>query len=322
VIDFLVLLSIPALSQVFSKSVSLWLTLTGVLITGCATAVLFGSVLGMSALFPPSYTGAVMSGNGIAGLVSIFLRIITKVSLPNSTRGLKFSSMLFFGLAAFTILICVVSFVVLLKLPVTQYYLLKNKPQKKDYDSINTTPLLQTEARQQTTTATIVLKKIWREALMAFLVFFVTLSLFPGITSEIKSKSLTEDWFQIILISLFMVCDFVGRTLPRWIQLFKSQTLWIPILSRFLFFVLFALCIKPRIFESDYAAYAIMILFALSNGYCGTLAMMYGPTRVEEFEKELAGTTMSFFLNLGIFIAVHFAVLLLYFVTGNIGIKF
>jgi len=65
-----------------------------------------------------------------------------------------------------------------------------------------------------------------------------------------------------------------------------------------------------------------MLLFALTNGYCGTLAMMYGPTNTESHEKEKAGTMMSFFLNFGIFIATHFALLLLYLITGSIGISF
>lgn len=44
--------------------------------------------MGLTALFPPEYTGAFMSGNGVAGIVVGLLRIITKASLPNTTEGM------------------------------------------------------------------------------------------------------------------------------------------------------------------------------------------------------------------------------------------
>jgi len=46
--------------------------------------------------------------------------------------------------------------------------------------------------------------------------------------------------------------------------------------------------------------------------------MMFGPSGVANHEKEIAGTMMSFFLNLGIFVAVHFALLELYLVQGTL----
>jgi len=45
--------------------------------------------------------------------------------------------------------------------------------------------------------------------------------------------------------------------------------------------------------------------------------MMFGPTGAKEGDKEVAGIIMSLFLNLGIFLAVHFAYLLLYVVQGQ-----
>jgi len=50
--------------------------------------------------------------------------------------------------------------------------------------------------------------------------------------------------------------------------------------------------------------------------------MMYGPTEAESHEKEQAGIMMSFFLNFGIFVATHIALLELFLLTGSIGISF
>lgn len=46
-----------------------------------------------------------------------------------------------------------------------------------------------------------IFRKVWIQAFNVFFVFFVTLSLFPGVTSLIRSfGKLNEAWFQIILI--------------------------------------------------------------------------------------------------------------------------
>lgn len=50
---------------------------------GCAAAMLFGTILGLGALFPPQFTGAIMAGNGIAGIIAGGLRIITKAALSD-----------------------------------------------------------------------------------------------------------------------------------------------------------------------------------------------------------------------------------------------
>jgi hypothetical protein len=42
-------------------------------------------VLGLASLLPPKYITAVMSGNGVAGILAGLLRIITKLALPNGT---------------------------------------------------------------------------------------------------------------------------------------------------------------------------------------------------------------------------------------------
>lgn len=64
-----------------------------------------------------------------------------------------------------------------------------------------------------------------------------------------------------------MIFDFTGRTLPKWFNLFSAQYLWLPVLVRAVFFVLFIFCVKPKYFESDIIPYVLMSVFALTNGY-------------------------------------------------------
>ena len=160
-----------------------------------------------------------------------------------------------------------------------------------------------------------VFKKMWIEVLEVFWVFFVTLTIFPGLTLQIPSQfgPQFQAWFGILLIFDFQIFDYVGRTCPRWLMLFSRRTLWIPVALRTAFVLLFLLCIPPlRVITIDGLPYLFMALFAWTNGYCGTLSMMFGPTRVTDREKETAGAIMGFALNLGIWAAVQFAVLVDY----------
>lgn len=74
--------------------------------------------------------------------------------------------------------------------------------------------------------------------------------------------------------------------------------------------VLFAAAATRQVINSDLFMYASMILFGLSNGYLGTLAMMYGPARVGVFDKEQAGTVMVFCLTIGLTSGVWTGVLI------------
>ena len=81
---------------------------------------------------------------------------------------------------------------------------------------------------QPTASVVEVFRKIIPQASAAFLVFFVTLSIFPGVTSLVQSKGNLGDWFQIIMtvkditfkIGIFNYCrdwfHFVGIVYVIW----------------------------------------------------------------------------------------------------------
>ena len=151
------------------------------------------------------------------------------------------------------------------------------------------------------------------------------------------SISFLFPWLQPQTQFTFQVFDFIGRSLPRFFILFSPRTLWIPTVLRFGFFPLFILCLGthsgtiPLVFDSDGWYYPFMAIFALTNGYCGSmypslsvffvslslslsfslslslffsfssflflssklaLAMMFGPVNALEHEKEVAGIVM------------------------------
>ena len=52
--------------------------------------------------------------------------------------------------------------------------------------------------------------KLWKLLLTVFIVFKVTLLVFPGITSQVQNCSIS-DWSPVILVLAFNTTDFISR---------------------------------------------------------------------------------------------------------------
>lgn len=74
-------------------------------------------------------------------------------------------------------------------------------------------------------------KCVWPYMLSICSVYFVTLSLFPGIESEIVSCRLAS-WMPVVLFAVFNLFDFIGKVRRSWLLLYiHSQCSWSLILS-------------------------------------------------------------------------------------------
>eukprot|EP01125_Pyxidicula_operculata_P007384 TRINITY_DN2515_c0_g1_i1.p1 TRINITY_DN2515_c0_g1~~TRINITY_DN2515_c0_g1_i1.p1 ORF type:complete len:432 (-),score=87.27 TRINITY_DN2515_c0_g1_i1:18-1313(-) len=336
-VSFLSLVSVYMINETsITESVRMVLSLVLVVFSGITSAVLIGSSFGVIAALPPEYTGALMSGQGLAGVFVGVLKLLMNFwwfpiaeNDPNKSTIISESGVIYFGISSWVILICSICTAILMN---SQFY--KYHQEKKFFiqpvhlDSASnmdlSVPLNEglgenTKKDLSTVSFTGVIKKIWVDALSAFIIFVVTLSLFPGFTVRFRSydESITKN-YGVILITLFQVFDFIGRTVPKWITWPPKQYIWIPSWSRVVFYVFFMFCTFTDFFPSNYIAYFIMILFSLSNGYLSTLAMMNGPTRVDEDELETAGILMGGALQLGVLLGSHLSILLLYIATGKI----
>eukprot|EP00742_Colponemidia_sp_Colp-10_P001687 GILJ01001808.1.p1 GENE.GILJ01001808.1~~GILJ01001808.1.p1 ORF type:complete len:449 (-),score=62.99 GILJ01001808.1:160-1506(-) len=298
-----------------------------VCILGFSDAIVQGSIYGLAGQFNSRYIGAVMAGNGVAGLVVSCLRLLTKgIFISNETDGPRYSAYLYFAIAAFVNFLCIVVYwFVLDRSPLTKHYLSKSSQTRVKYITesfTNQTPeelieqarLNETPKTDTWTLAKGVLRGIvtlYKQVnLLAWTVgfnFLVSLALFPGITYLMKSETDLGDWYALLLVTEFNLFDLIGRTAPKWDSLifFTEKNVWIPVLLRVAFFPLFWFALPgSKFFESDVWMYLFMGVFSLTNGYFGTLAMMFGPNRVANKDKETAGTVMVFFLTAGLTLGV------------------
>ena len=149
-------------------------------------------------------------------------------------------------------------------------------------------------------------------SIAVFLVFWATLALFPGITSQLEStdpvlnlNSKTNPqgtgWFSIIMVCVFDLGDLIGRWLPNRPSavIVGPRGVLIGSVLRFVFFPLFVLHLK-RYIVGDVWAYAIMFFFSLTNGYFATLSLMFASDAAPAQHKEYVGVLTVFALTLGL----------------------
>lgn len=161
-----------------------------------------------------------------------------------------------------------------------------------------------------------ILKKTWVLGACVFYVFFISIMIFPAVSSGIQSMNkdsgnpLTTTYFvPLTSFLLYNVADFCGRQVTAWLQVPgpTSRVLPLLVISRTVLVPLFMFCnYQPRyhlhnvFFAHDLFPVVFICLLGISNGYLGTLPMIYGPKVVPRELAEPAGVIMSFFLTLGL----------------------
>ncbi|XP_072947546.1 equilibrative nucleoside transporter 4 [Epargyreus clarus] len=134
------------------------------------------------------------------------------------------------------------------------------------------------------------------------LVYFTTLSLYPGIASEVPSCRLGS-WMPIVLISSFNVFDFCGKIAAAWPYEWSRSQLLMASGLRLLLVPLMLLCAAPR--ESPHIvddAYPIFfsVVLGFTNGLFGSIPMIMAPSRVGRDHREIAGNMMTLSYNGGL----------------------
>ncbi|KAM4772346.1 equilibrative nucleoside transporter 1 [Rhinophrynus dorsalis] len=307
------------------------LTMIKIIFINSFGAILQGSLFGLAALFPASYTTPIMSGQGLAGAFAAFSMICALAS--GST--LEDSAFGYFITACVVILLALLSYIALPKLEFYRYYTneslrdsSKNSPSteleiNKDLlkNGENAVETRSPESGKQSIIN--ILKKIWMMALSVCLVFTVTIGIFPSVTADVKSTIAGKSKWDIYFIPvscflLFNLFDWAGRSITALCMWPGKDSKILPLMVavRLVFLPLFMLCnVYPRTYLPVYLAHdawyiCIMIVFALSNGYLASLCMCFGPKKVDVHEAETAGAIMAFFLSLGLALGAGFSFLL------------
>ncbi|KAI8371566.1 nucleoside transporter-domain-containing protein [Radiomyces spectabilis] len=315
----------------FSGTGYFWMILGLLVVTGASTSLFQASVFAEASRFPYKYMQAVMSGQGVAGVAVAVSSIVS--ALAGSTTGTpdpsaSARSALIYFLSAFGItLAAFIGRLILSQQPFYTHQIRKDVPSLSDdmEEEIDARDFLASEPPFS------VMDTVRKSTGLIFAVgyiFMVTLAVFPSITALIKSvrrhdpsglatpnhnRFFDDDIFVAFHFLLFNVGDWVGRTMPiiDSLRTFNVKALVTMSVARTLFIPAFLLCNVvvsddrrlPVLFGNDLAYFIIVWLFAVTNGWMGSLTMMAAPQQSfirTATEKSVIGTVMSFSLVLGL----------------------
>ncbi|CAJ0834813.1 9766_t:CDS:2 [Entrophospora sp. SA101] len=317
VISFLLISLSTRNTDLVSPTVYFYFVIFLVGISGVTTAYLQNDIFGITAQISPKYTQAVMSGQGLVGLgvsISQIVSVLNPKQLTNNDDDLELSNSAFiYFLSAFIILIIsLISYAILTKLPLFLYH-----HQSKNIDIIieeednEEKPLLNKKSFN------ITFIRIIRLVYSIIFVFMITLSLFPSITTSIKSTAKDDEksgyqkdyLFVPLHFLMFNFGDLLGKSLPiiKFFVIKNIDLLMLMSTSRIIFIPLILLCntdigdkrLFPLLITNDFLYFFIILLFSFSNGYLASLIMMTGP-QIQNVNKGLAGILLTFCMVFGL----------------------
>lgn len=222
----------------------------------------------------------------MTGIIISILRIITKASLPQTPKGLQISAHLYFMVATIFLLCCIVLSNLQYKLPVMQHYRQR---------------LLEENTLCSGTKFWAVAGKIKGPAFGIFIIYIVTLSIFPGFIAEDLESKLLKDWYPILLITVYNFADLIGKSLTAFYVLQSiKRAIWAST-ARLLLYPLFILCLHgPKWLKTEVPMVVLTFFLGFTNGYLTSVLMILAPKSVPFSESELSAIVMTVFLGFGL----------------------
>ncbi|KAI3957581.1 hypothetical protein MKW92_027745 [Papaver armeniacum] len=279
---------------------------------GVADAHVQGGMIGDLSFMCPEFLQSFLAGSAASGALTSALRLITKAAFENSKNGLRKGALLFFGISAFFELLCVLLYAyVFPKLPIVKYYRAKAASEGSKTVSADLAaggmktvlPDIEQAAQEERLSNKQLLLQNMDYAITVFLIYILTLSIFPGFLSEDTGKHSLGSWYALVLIAMYNVWDLIGRYIPviECLKLKSRKGLVIASLSRFLLIPCFY-------FTAKYGDQGWMILLTsylgLTNGYLTVCVLTVAPEGYKGPEQNALGNLLVFFLGMGIFAGV------------------
>ncbi|KAF6163343.1 hypothetical protein GIB67_025207 [Kingdonia uniflora] len=281
---------------------------------GAADACVQGGMVGDLSFMCPEFIQSFLAGGAASGALTSGLRLITKAGFENSQNGLRKGALMFFGISFIFELLCLLLYAYIFpKLPIVKFYRSKassegSKTVAADLAAggIQALPTDRDEEDpkrlERLSNKQLLMQNIDYAADM-FLIYLLTLSIFPGFLSEDTGKHKLGSWYALVLIAMYNVLDLVGRYVPviDWLKLKSRKGLTIATLARFLL-------IPAFYFTAKYGDQGWMILLTsflgLTNGYLTVCVLTVAPKGYKGPEQNALGNLLVLFLVGGIFTGV------------------
>ncbi|GAV83284.1 Nucleoside_tran domain-containing protein [Cephalotus follicularis] len=278
---------------------------------GVADGNVEGGMIGDLSFMQPEFLQSFLAGFAASGVLTSALRLITKAAFENSKDGLRKGAILFLAITCLFELLCLLLYAyVFPKLPIVKYYRSKaasegSKTVSADLAAGGIQTVSQQEAKidpkqlERLSTKELLLQNI-DYAIDMFLIYVLTLSIFPGFLYEDTGKHSLGSWYSLVLVAMYNSWDLIGRYIPliKVIKLESRKGLTIAILSRFLFVPAFYFTAK---YGDQGWMIALTSILGLSNGYLTVCVFTSAPKGYKGPEQNALGNVLVLFLLGGIF---------------------
>lgn len=281
---------------------------------GVADAHVQGGMVGDLAFMRPEFIQSFFAGLAASGALTSALRLITKAAFEKFDDGLRKGAMLFLAISTFFEFLCIFLYAfVFAKLPIVKYY--RTKAAREGSKTVSSDLAAAGIKTEPTETANgdaklperLSSKQLFFQnidyALDLFLIYVLTLSIFPGFLYENTGTHQLGSWYTLVLIAMYNVWDLISRYIPlvQCLKLESRKGLMIAILSRFLFVPAFYFTAK----YGDQGWMIMLISFlGLTNGYLTVCVMTAAPKGYTGPEANALGNLLVLCLLGGIFSGV------------------
>ncbi|XP_059659977.1 equilibrative nucleotide transporter 3-like [Cornus florida] len=277
---------------------------------GVADAHVEGGMVGDLSFMSPEFIQSFLAGLAASGALTSALRLVTKAAFEKSDNGLRKGAMLFLAISTFFEFLCIFLYAIYFpKLPIVKYY--RSKAASEGSKTVSA-DLKAAGIQTQTEDHSKSLERLSNKqlffqnidyALDLFLIYVLTLSIFPGFLYENTGSHQLGSWYPLVLIAMYNVWDLISRYIPlvKCLKLESRKGLMFAILSRFLF-------IPAFYFTAKYGDQGWMIMLVsilgLTNGYLTVCVLTVAPKGYKGPEQNALGNLLVLCLLGGIFAGV------------------
>lgn len=279
---------------------------------GVADAHVEGGVVGELSFMCPEFIQSYFVGLAASGALTSSLRFITKASFENSHDGLRKGAIMFFAISAIFELLCVFLYAFTFpKLPIVKYYRMKAASEGSMTVSADLSAggiqMGSPRAKEDTNVNRLSNKKLFMQnidyAFDLYMIYVLTLSIFPGFLSEDTGTHRLGSWYVLVLIALYNGWDLIARFIPMidCLKLKSRKGIMVATLSRLVFLPAFY-------FTAKHGGEGWMIFLTsflgLTNGYLTVCVFTAAPKGYKGPEANALGNLLMLCLLGGIFSGV------------------
>ena len=341
------LLSLPIVVVNFEKN-----SLTGfilsaaiILIQGLVNALCMSGFFGLTSFFPREMINISLStGQGISGILMNIIGyiVLASVNTGNNEYDAQLGAIIYFSISGLILFLTLITLIYAFKTEYFRYYLGKTK----DFESksqqieseIENQPITKASITDKSTAELIekvnesvekkeeitfsqLFKRLYEIDLLSCFIYIITFSLFPSVSISQRLFK-TGKYRSIIIITIYNVGDTFGRFIMSSIKFTRGLAYTIIcgrsilVLTLILnFYCDMKLGMDPTV--SSILLIIYVSILAITNGMGTTICLGLAPTMVPNSMKGRAGSSVSFFNILGIFLGTCVAFMTKYFLFAS-----